>query len=192
MKKFSLSRLPGKFLIELSNLWGGVVRSIMRPQFARCGRKTVFFPTKSYFNYKHISVGDHVYIGAGAFMLAQLSHIYIGNDTAIGPHVTIIGGDHRFDIVGKPINSYTQADKKPENDRDVVIGDDVWIGAGATILKGVTVARGSIVAAGAVVTKDTQPYSIVGGVPARIIGWRFDEQTAVEHERLMHRNFPSS
>ena len=191
MKRFSLRRLPGKLLVELSNLREGIMRGIMRPQFARCGRKTVFFPTKSYFNYKHISVGDRVYIGAGAFMLAQLSHIYIGNDTAIGPHVTVIGGDHRFDIVGKPINSYTQADKKPENDRDVVIGDDVWIGAGVTILKGVTVARGSIVAAGAVVTKDTPPYSIVGGVPAKVIGWRFDERTAAEHERLMRGEAPS-
>ena len=192
MKRFSLRRLPGKLLVELSNLREGIMRGIMRPQFARCGRKTVFFPTKSYFNYKHISVGDRVYIGAGAFMLAQLSHIYIGNDTAIGPHVTVIGGDHRFDIVGKPINSYTQADKKPENDRDVVIGDDVWIGAGVTILKGVTVARGSIVAAGAVVTKDTPPYSIVGGVPAKVIGWRFDERTAAEHERLMRGEAPSA
>jgi acetyltransferase-like isoleucine patch superfamily enzyme len=49
------------------------------------------------------------------------------------------------------------------------VQDDVWIGHGATILKGVTIGMGSIVSAGAVVTKDVEPYSIVGGVPARVI-----------------------
>lgn len=163
------------------------MRLLMRPLFAACGRNLVFFPTKSYFDYKHISVGDNVYIGPGAFMLAALSHIHIGSNTAIGPHVTVIGGDHRFDIVGKPINCYTQRDKLPENDRDVVIGEDVWIGSGVTILKGVTINRGCIVAAGAVVTKSPPPYSIVGGVPAKVIGQRFDAEQIVEHERIMSK-----
>lgn len=164
---------------------GGGIRAMVRPLFARCGRKVVFYPTCSYFNYKHISIGNNVYIGRGAFMLAQHSHISIGDDTAIGPNVTVIGGDHRFDIVGKAINRYTDADKLPENDRPVVIGPDVWIGSNATVLKGVEIARGSIVAAGAVVTRSFPPYSILAGVPARVIGRRFGEEQAAEHERRM-------
>jgi acetyltransferase-like isoleucine patch superfamily enzyme len=54
----------------------------------------------------------------------------------------------------------------------IVIEDDVWIGHGAVILKGVTLGQGSIIAASAVVTKDVSPYSIVGGIPAKIIGSR--------------------
>lgn len=56
------------------------------------------------------------------------------------------------------------------------IGSDVWIGDGAAILGGHRIGHGAIVAAGAVVTKDVEPYSIVGGVPARVIGWRFGEE----------------
>lgn len=59
----------------------------------------------------------------------------------------------------------------------VTIGNDVWIGARATILREVTVGDGAIIAAGAVVNKDVPPYAIVGGVPARVLRYRFDDET---------------
>lgn len=64
--------------------------------------------------------------------------------------------------------------------RGVVIGNDVWIGAGATVLRGVRVGDGAVVAAGAVVTKDVPPYAIVGGVPAKVIRHRFDDDLVAE------------
>ena len=74
-------------------------------------------------------------------------------------------------------------EKLPENDAPVVIEDDVWCGANVTILKGVTIGRGSVVAAGAVVTKSCPPYSIIGGVPAKILKRRFSKEEIIEHER---------
>ena len=62
------------------------------------------------------------------------------------------------------------------------MGHDVWIGAGVKFRGGVTVGTGAIVAAGSVVTKDVPPYAIVGGVPAKLIRWRFPE---AERERLL-------
>ena len=59
----------------------------------------------------------------------------------------------------------------------VTIGNDVWIGAGAIILDGVTIGDGAVIAAGAVVVRDVEPYSIVGGVPAKLIRNRFNEET---------------
>ena len=58
----------------------------------------------------------------------------------------------------------------------IIKGNDVWIGSRATILGGVTIGHGAIIAAGAVVTKDVPPYAIVGGVPAKVIKYRFNEQ----------------
>jgi acetyltransferase-like isoleucine patch superfamily enzyme len=65
----------------------------------------------------------------------------------------------------------------PEKQLDVEIGNDVWIGERAMIIGGVHIADGAVVLAGAVVTKDVPPYAIVGGVPAKIIRYRYDEET---------------
>ena len=181
-----ITAIPGKICREAAHLYESVGRLLMRPLFASCGRNLEFFPTRSHFSYKHILVGNNVYIGPGAFMLAHRSRIRIGNNTAIGPHVSIIGGDHRFDQIGRTINGFPLPEKLPENDRDVEIGDDVWIGCNVTILKGVTIARGTVVAAGAVVVKSFPSYSILGGVPARVIGRRFTDDQIAEHERLQH------
>ena len=90
-----------------------------------------------------------------------------------GPRVTVITGDHRIDVPGKPMIAVTE--KLAENDQDVVFEGDNWIGANVTILKGVTIGEGAVVAAGAVVTRSIDKYSIWGGIPARKLRDRFQD-----------------
>ena len=80
--------------------------------------------------------------------------------------------------------------QKPEI-KPIVIGDDVWIGANVTVVGGVTIGRGAVVAAGAVVTKDVFPYSIVGGVPAKHLRYRFDGATRRKAMKANLDNFIS-
>ena len=125
-------------------------------------------------------------------VLCQVSDTYapltIGRKVIFGPKPTIITGDHRIDLIGKCIIDITDDEKLPENDLPVVIEDDVWCGANVTILKGVTIGRGSVVAAGAVVTKSFPPYSIIGGVPAKLLKMRFTPEEIEQHEKMLYHS----
>jgi virginiamycin A acetyltransferase len=73
---------------------------------------------------------------------------------------------------------------------DIAVGHDVWIGVGAMILSGVKIGNGAIVAAGAVVTKDVPPYSIVGGVPAKVIRMRLSDSQIAALEKIQWWSWP--
>ena len=84
----------------------------------------------------------------------------------MGPRVNLLAENHNFDLADVPIKSQGVT-RQP-----IVIEDDCWLGAGSAVLAGVTVGHDSVVAAGAVVTRDVPPYSVVGGVPARVLRTR--------------------
>ena len=79
-------------------------------------------------------------------------------------------------------------EKCPSDERGIIIEDDVWVGSRAIILNGVTVGRGSIIAAGSVVTKSVPSYSVVAGCPARMIKFRWDIKTILQHEGALYNS----
>lgn len=100
----------------------------------------------------------------GAFCVFGCNEsIHVGKNVLISQAVTIRDTTHVFDSVDIPIC------KQGIKTAPVVIEDDVWLGHGATILMGVTVGTGAVVAAGAVVTRNVEAYSVVGGVPAKVL-----------------------
>jgi acetyltransferase-like isoleucine patch superfamily enzyme len=120
------------------------------------------------------TLGCSVYIGNNS----RLFKVEVGSYTSIGPNVTIGENEHYSTFIST--SNFLLNDKMKEvyvknNKVMTSIGSDVWIGIGATIKKGVRVGHGAIVGAHALVTKDIEPYSVVGGVPAKIIKYRFNE-----------------
>lgn len=180
-----------KILTKLSlmpaYLWDKLWASVWEQGMKHCGKGVYLRPMSSDIKgVENLSVGDGTSIPKGSTIYCTDAPLTIGRKVIFGPRPTIITGDHRIDIVGKYIIDVTVNEKLPENDAPVVIEDDVWCGANVTILKGVTIGRGSVVAAGAVVTKSFPPYSIIGGVPAKLIKMRFTEEQIREHERLLY------
>jgi maltose O-acetyltransferase len=110
------------------------------------------------------SLGDYSGIGVNARINGTCT---IGDYVMMGADVTVITHNHSFERTDIPM-----MDQGFEEERPVVIGNDVWIGDKVTILPGVNIGDGSIIGAGAVVTHDVPPYAIVGGVPAKIIRMR--------------------
>lgn len=176
-------KIPSLFLFHLYRIFRRLRMLLMRPLFKVHGRNFIFDPDGSY-SFETISVGNEVYIGPGAVLLASLSSICIGNKVMFGPNVTIMGGDHNTSVIGKFM--FDVKVKRAQDDQPVVIEDDVWIGTGAIILKGVHVGRGCIVAAGAVVTRNIPPYTIVAGIPARVLSVRFKMDEIIEHEMSLY------
>ena len=112
--------------------------------------------------------------------------ILIEDKVIFGPRVSIITGNHRYDIVGKYIADIKDFEKRDSDDEDVIIRKDCWIGANVTILKGVTIEEGCVVAAGSVVTKSTEKYGIYAGVPAKRIKDRFNEIDVERHRKMLN------
>lgn len=114
-------------------------------------------------NPKNITIGNNTYINGGVFTVGDNSRIVIGNDCLISYNVHVRTKTHKY------IDKNILIRKQGELEKDIIIEDDVWIGYGAQIMPGVTLHKGCVVGAGAVVTKDVAEYTVVGGVPAKVI-----------------------
>jgi acetyltransferase-like isoleucine patch superfamily enzyme len=107
-------------------------------------------------------IGNNVGIAQNCFIQVR-GFVSIGSNVMFGPNVSIFSENHGFEQTDVPMI------KQPTMRKGVTIEDDVWLGTQSVILDGVTIGKGSIVAAGAIVNMSVPPYSIVGGIPAKII-----------------------
>jgi maltose O-acetyltransferase len=132
--------------------------------FESCGKNVNVENNAHFRSGKQITIGENSGIGAWAELYGKIK---IGNDVMMASHVSIITKNHRFEK--RDIPMWRQGF---EDECEVIIEDDVWIGTYVVILPGVTIGKGSIIAAGSVVTRNIEPFSIVGGVPAKKIRMR--------------------
>jgi maltose O-acetyltransferase len=131
--------------------------------FQRFGKNVDIGPKVEFFNVRNSEIGDNSGIGA----YSSIGTVKIGNYVMMGTHCLILSQNHHFDDLTIPM-----CQQGFQEDRPVIIEDDVWIGSRVIILPGVRIGHGSIIGAGAVVTKSVEPYTIVGGNPAKVIGHR--------------------
>lgn len=140
---------------------------LCRHIFRRCG-KDVHIERRAHFGSgRQLEIGDRSGLGIRCDIP---SNTVIGNDVMIGPNLCILPHNHHFERT-----DITMLEQGIEAPRVTRIEDDVWIGRNVIMTPGRTVRRGTIIGAGCVLTKDFEPYSIVGGNPSRLIRKRKEE-----------------
>ena len=142
---------------------------MLREMFAEIGDDCYIEPPfHSNFGGEHVHFGNHIYANFG-LTLVDDTHIYVGDNTMFGPHVTVATAGH-------PIDPTLRA-KEYQYNMPIHIGKNCWIGAGALILPGVTIGDNTVIGAGSVVTKDIPSSVVAVGNPCRVM------RDVVEHDR---------
>lgn len=119
-------------------------------------------------------------------MTAVNKKIVIKDWVITATDLIISTGNHK-NILGRFVGSITNEEKGEGYDADVIINEDVWIASRVTILKGVNVGRGAVIAAGSVVNKNVLPYSVVAGVPAKFIKFKWSISEILFHEQKLYK-----
>lgn len=139
------------------------IRSTLARKFIKKAGSNINIERGAIFS-KNLEIGDNSNLGINSLVSGK---VIIGDNVLMGPEVYIYTRNHNFSDLNIPIK-----DQGYEEEKKVIIKNNVWIGSRVTILPGVTIGEGSIIGASAVVTKDIEAFSIVGGNPAKILKYR--------------------
>lgn len=179
LKKFSDVNLFSLFFLEIEGwvYWllgsfpgsiGIILRNIAYMFFFKKKKGIVWIqPRVTIIQSNRFVVGRNCAVNTGSYINAK-GGISFGDNVLVGANVTLSSGRHPIEGVDPPIF------ERPTEPLPIIVEDDVWIGANAVVMPGVILKRGTVVGAGAIVTKNTEEYSVVAGVPARIIKYRIE------------------
>jgi acetyltransferase-like isoleucine patch superfamily enzyme len=150
------------FSMPRYRLCNSLKATFLRAQGAKIGKRVVFYPGVWITPGRNLRVGDDVDFACDV-IVTTTGGVEIGERTLLGYRTQILSGNHV--VPTKPQRIFGSG----HDFRKVIIERDVWIGANCLVLPGVSIGEGAVVSAGSVVTKNVQPYSIVGGCPAKVI-----------------------
>lgn len=162
-----LARMLLRWFRWSDGIMGYGVRHLCVRRLAKsCGRRVLIFPGCQLHWLENCSIGENVTIHDFCYLDA-CGGLTIGNDVRMAHNCSLISGQHNHDVPGKAIieSGYSTS--------PIVVGDDVWFGVGVVVLPGITIGTGAVIGANSVVTDDVPAYTIVAGVPARVLKSRF-------------------
>jgi len=174
-----------KFHLAVRYIYDKFLCYCYKKQMISCGKNVSLKPSTSNIRgIKNCSFGNYVLIQSYATIFSTDAKLIIGNHVALGPKVTIMTGNHVTNEIGKFM--WDIHEKRDGDDKDIIIEDEIWVGSNVTILSGAHLGRGMVAAAGSIINKPMPPYSIVGGIPAKVLKFRFTIDQIIEHEAALY------
>lgn len=162
---YKIFRYLPKSTARFGSVYNILRRTCCKFIFKKCGRNVTIERLADFGSGKWIVIGDNSGIGVNCEIP---SNTIIGNNVMMGPEVVVFSQNHRYDDINKPMSQQGY-----EKGAGLRIGNDVWIGRRVMIMTNVNlIGDGAIIAAGSIVTKNVEPYTIVGSNPARVIKHR--------------------
>lgn len=154
--------LPDSYTPVIGKLANWLRIACCKRIFKYCSPKVSNINRKAFFGKgDEVEIGDYSSIGANCTLHPKVK---IGKYVMMGPEVYMVGNNHITADPDVPMCNQGKTENQP-----IVIEDDVWLGARVMIMPGKTIGHGSILASGAIITKDVEPYSVMGGNPAKLI-----------------------
>lgn len=166
-------------------VWYKSYFGIRKSKMGYCADSVVLTPPIWIGNPSNVFLYENTQLAMNSHISATNAKFIIKPNCCIAEGLTVHTGNHAS-VVGKFCSDITEETKPKGYDQDVVVESDVWIGCNVTLLSGVHIGRGAIIAAGAVVSKDIPPYSVAGGVPARVIKFKWTIEQILQHESILY------
>ena len=163
MKKPQFTKEEFQKLTEYTILTNATEYDLMRAEIMGIPAKNVKIAMGASVRIPLDQIGENAYIGLYCYVNGNVT---LGKNILIGPHCSIAAGNHKF----SPETDWFSARTEADGDDSIVIGDGCWLASNVTVTGGVKMGKCTLCCAGSVVTKSTEPYSIMAGVPAKKIG----------------------
>ena len=183
----SLRKIKDNRFIRGLYFWYKRYCGYSRKSFGYLGENAKLIPPLDIVNPNNVFMYENTKIEASTIS-AAIGKFIMKKYSAAAEGLSVHTGNHMM-VVGKFYRNITNEDKLQSGqvfDKDVIVEEDCWLGCNVTLLAGAHIGRGSIVAAGAVVNKSIPPYSVVGGVPAKFIKFKWTIDEILEHEAALY------
>jgi acetyltransferase-like isoleucine patch superfamily enzyme len=183
-----MNRLIHHIYLFFSRLINHSERKVFESQLGLLGDNAFFVPPKICTCPRKVFLHQNASILDGAIVLinanSENGKFIMKKNSGASQNLTVITGNHQR-IVSHWFKEFVK-DHTHDEDKDVIVEEDVWLGANVTLMAGVTIGRGATVGAGSICAKSIPPYSIVMGNPAKVVGFNFNPEQIVEHERNLY------
>lgn len=134
---------------------------------------------------ENVFMYERAHILANSVIISTNAKFILKKNSGAAEGLTVVTGNH-YSEVGKFFMDITDADKPRDLDMDIIVEEDVWMATNVTLLMGALIGRGAVIGSGSVVRTKVPPYAIVIGNPAKIVGFKFNPEQVIEHEKALY------